>query len=76
MDEEIKRRIWTCLEFTVRTHTELLKDRHLDQLIMCSLYIVCKVCAARNWVSPGSGSALRIRFRDPAVMKKLTEMNR
>jgi len=43
MDEEIKRRIWTCLEYTVRTHTELMRDRHLDQLIMCSLYIVCKV---------------------------------
>jgi hypothetical protein len=43
MDEEIKRRIWTCLEYTVRNHTELMRDRHLDQLIMCSLYIVCKV---------------------------------
>ena len=43
MDEEIRRRIWTCLEFTIRHHTSLMRDRHLDQLIMCSLYIVCKV---------------------------------
>jgi hypothetical protein len=69
MDEEIKRRIWTCLEFTVRTHTELLKDRHLDQLIMCSLYIVCKVCVLPEIGCTSSGSAWGIRFGDPAVMK-------
>lgn len=42
-DEEVKRRIWTCLEWVIRTHTDLMKDRHLDQIIMCSLYIICKV---------------------------------
>jgi len=43
VDDEVKRRIWTCLEWSLRTHTELMKDRHLDQVIMCALYIVCKV---------------------------------
>jgi retinoblastoma-like protein 1 len=42
-DEDIKRKIWTTLEHTLVKHTELMKDRHLDQLLMCSLYIVCKV---------------------------------
>jgi len=42
MDLELRRRIWTCLEYTLMKHTALMKDRHLDQLIMCSLYIVCK----------------------------------
>jgi len=40
---EIVRRIWTCLEWTLRTHHIIMKDRHLDQVIMCALYIVCKV---------------------------------
>lgn len=42
-DEEIKRKIWTTFEYTLIKETDLMKDRHLDQLIMCSLYIVFKV---------------------------------
>ncbi len=42
-DEDIKRKIWTTFEHTLTEHTNLMKDRHLDQLLMCSLYIVCKV---------------------------------
>ena len=42
--EDVKRKIWTTFEYTIRNHTDLMKDRHLDQLLMCSLYIVCKVC--------------------------------
>eukprot|EP00092_Neocalanus_flemingeri_P022394 GFUD01024287.1.p1 GENE.GFUD01024287.1~~GFUD01024287.1.p1 ORF type:complete len:1025 (-),score=334.13 GFUD01024287.1:159-2831(-) len=43
LPEEIVRRIWTCLEWTLRTHHTIMRDRHLDQVIMCALYIVCKV---------------------------------
>ncbi len=43
MDEDLRRKIWTTFEHTMMKHTELMKDRHLDQLLMCSLYIVCKV---------------------------------
>ena len=42
--EDVKRKIWTAFEYTIRSQTDLMKDRHLDQLLMCSLYIVCKVC--------------------------------
>ena len=41
--EDVKRKIWTTFEYTIRQQTDLMKDRHLDQLLMCSLYIVCKV---------------------------------
>jgi hypothetical protein len=41
--EDVKRKIWTAFEYTIRQQTDLMKDRHLDQLLMCSLYIVCKV---------------------------------
>ena len=43
MDSEVRRKIWTCLEYTLMNHSTLMRDRHLDQLVMCSLYIVCKV---------------------------------
>ncbi len=42
-DEETKRKIWTTFEYTLTNCTELMRDRHLDQLLMCSLYIVNKV---------------------------------
>jgi hypothetical protein len=42
-EEDVKRKIWTVFEHSIRNHTSLMKDRHLDQLLMCSLYIVCKV---------------------------------
>ena len=42
-NEEVKRKIWTAFEHTMTKHVNLMKDRHLDQLLMCSLYIVCKV---------------------------------
>ena len=44
--EDVKRKIWTAFEYTIRSQTDLMKDRHLDQLLMCSLYIVCKVCTS------------------------------
>lgn len=42
-DEDLRRKIWTCFEDSVRNHTELLRDRHLDQLLMCAVYSICKV---------------------------------
>ncbi|UYV63281.1 RBL1 [Cordylochernes scorpioides] len=41
--EEMRQKIWTCLEHSIVSHTELMKGRHLDQLIMCSVYIISKV---------------------------------
>jgi retinoblastoma-like protein 1 len=43
LDEDVRRKIWTTFEYAIMNHTDLMKDRHLDQLLMCSLYIVCKV---------------------------------
>lgn len=42
-DETFRRKIWTTLEKAVKDHTaHLFKDRHLDQNIMCCVYIVWK----------------------------------
>ncbi|XP_049877325.1 retinoblastoma-like protein 1 [Pectinophora gossypiella] len=42
-DEELKRKIWTCLEHSIMNQTQLMKDRHLDQILMCAVYVICKV---------------------------------
>ncbi len=42
-DEDTKRKIWTTFEHTLTKNTDLMKDRHLDQLLMSSLYVVNKV---------------------------------
>ncbi|KAF8781812.1 Retinoblastoma-like protein 1 like protein [Argiope bruennichi] len=42
-DEELRRKIWTCFEYCIMKHTDLMRDRHLDQLLMCSVYVICKV---------------------------------
>ena len=42
-DDDLKRKIWTCFELTLKNHTQLMKNRHLDQLLMCSIvsFIYC-----------------------------------
>ena len=42
-DEDLHRQMWTCVEHVVTQNTELLRDRHLDQIIMCAVYIIAKV---------------------------------
>ncbi|XP_052784892.1 retinoblastoma-associated protein-like isoform X3 [Mya arenaria] len=41
--KETQQKIWTCFEFCITFHPELLRDRHLDQMMMCSVYGICKV---------------------------------
>jgi retinoblastoma-like protein 1 len=39
-----KRKIWTVFEESVRKNNcELMKDRNLDQLLMCAVYMICKL---------------------------------
>lgn len=42
-DDELKRKIWTCFEYSLMQHIDLMRDRHLDQLLMCAVYVICKV---------------------------------
>lgn len=41
---ELRRKIWTCFEYSLVYCTDLMMDRHLDQLLMCAVYIMSKVC--------------------------------
>ena len=42
-DEDLRKKIWTCFEYSVMYHTDLMQDRHLDQILMCAVYVICKV---------------------------------
>ncbi|KAK9892117.1 hypothetical protein WA026_018320 [Henosepilachna vigintioctopunctata] len=43
-DDDLKRKIWTAFEESIQKCAEpLLKDRHLDQLLMCAVYVIPKV---------------------------------
>ncbi len=37
-------RVWTCFEYCMMKSADLLRDRHLDQIIMCCIYVLSKVC--------------------------------
>lgn len=41
-DADLKSRIWTIFEKSIRK-SELIKDRHLDQLLMCAIYMICRI---------------------------------
>uniref|UniRef100_A0A1A7XP02 Retinoblastoma-like 2 (p130) n=1 Tax=Iconisemion striatum TaxID=60296 RepID=A0A1A7XP02_9TELE len=40
---DLRRKIWTCFEHSLVHSTEMMKDRHLDQLLMCAVYVMAKV---------------------------------
>lgn len=35
-------KIWTIFEYSILNHVHLMEDRHLDQLLMCSIYIFAR----------------------------------
>jgi hypothetical protein len=48
VEDELLRKIWTCFQQAIVNHLEdLMKSRHLDQIIMCCLYVVAKVVKVR-----------------------------
>uniref|UniRef100_A0A915D7Z7 Retinoblastoma-associated protein B-box domain-containing protein n=1 Tax=Ditylenchus dipsaci TaxID=166011 RepID=A0A915D7Z7_9BILA len=44
MEETGRQKVWTLFEHLLRKETLLMVGRHLDQNLMCCLYIVSKVC--------------------------------
>uniref|UniRef100_A0A3Q3WZQ2 Uncharacterized protein n=1 Tax=Mola mola TaxID=94237 RepID=A0A3Q3WZQ2_MOLML len=43
ISSELRRKIWTCFEYSLVHCTDLMMDRHLDQLLMCAIYVTAKV---------------------------------
>ena len=42
-NEGIREKIWEAMKLCLSTETDLLIDRHLDQIILCGIYAVCKM---------------------------------
>ncbi|CAL8078015.1 unnamed protein product [Calicophoron daubneyi] len=47
LNREVLAKVWTCVEQVIIHDTELLRDRCLDQILLCCLYSVCKVALYR-----------------------------
>uniref|UniRef100_A0A8C5QCY5 Retinoblastoma-like protein 1 n=1 Tax=Leptobrachium leishanense TaxID=445787 RepID=A0A8C5QCY5_9ANUR len=43
VSNDLRRKIWTLFEYSLVHCTDLMKDRHLDQLLLCAVYIMAKV---------------------------------
>ncbi|XP_043937954.1 retinoblastoma-like protein 2 [Protopterus annectens] len=43
ISDELRKIIWTCFEFSLVQCPKLMMDRHLDQLLMCAVYVMAKV---------------------------------
>ncbi|XP_050440707.1 retinoblastoma-like protein 1 [Adelges cooleyi] len=43
INEDLMRKIWTCFEHVIIVHADMMRDRHLDQILMCTIYIICRV---------------------------------
>lgn len=42
--EHIQSQIWTIFEYSIVVHSrDLMRDRHLDQMVMCAIYVFVKV---------------------------------
>lgn len=42
-DADLLKKIWTVFEHCIVEQTDLMKDRHLDQMIMCAIYVIFRV---------------------------------
>lgn len=51
LDAKYLNQVWTAIKECISGHHDLLKDRHLDHVILCSLYGVCKVNHVRPEVT-------------------------
>ena len=43
VSSELRSQMWTCFEYCLTHHIDLMQDRHLDQLLMCAVYVIAKV---------------------------------
>ncbi|XP_027871838.1 retinoblastoma-like protein 2 isoform X2 [Xiphophorus couchianus] len=42
VSDELMSKMWTCLENSLAQHTSLMKDGHLDHLLISAIYIIAK----------------------------------
>ncbi|CAG0914362.1 unnamed protein product [Notodromas monacha] len=40
---DLVQRTWTCFEHAICNFTQIMRGRHMDQILMCCIYVMCKV---------------------------------
>ncbi|CAH0478010.1 unnamed protein product [Peronospora belbahrii] len=48
LDSTDQNQIWTAVKECIVSHLYLLRDRHLDLIVLCNIYAVCKVSRGPN----------------------------
>uniref|UniRef100_A0AAV1VAY2 Uncharacterized protein n=1 Tax=Peronospora matthiolae TaxID=2874970 RepID=A0AAV1VAY2_9STRA len=48
LDSTDQNEIWTAVKECITSHHDLLRDRHLDLIVLCNIYAVCKVSRGPN----------------------------
>ncbi|OWZ10697.1 hypothetical protein PHMEG_00016411 [Phytophthora megakarya] len=48
LDATDQNQIWTAVKECITSHQYLLRDRHLDLIVLCNIYAVCKVSRGPN----------------------------
>ncbi|XP_051932242.1 retinoblastoma-like protein 1 [Hippocampus zosterae] len=43
ISSELRAKIWTAFEHALLHATQLMRDRHLDQMLLCTVYIIAKI---------------------------------
>lgn len=43
VENELRSQMWTMFEYTLVHHIDLMCERHIDQLMMCAVYVMAKV---------------------------------
>ena len=69
IDEESREFIWNILLVTLGLKASLLFGRHLDQMIMCAIYGVCKIHASSRSAHVLRRDAKGARKSAPGVIK-------
>lgn len=49
IDNSLRNHMWNALKWCLSHMTNLLKNRHLDQIIICNIYGVCKILDEMNF---------------------------
>ncbi|XP_016111701.1 retinoblastoma-like protein 2, partial [Sinocyclocheilus grahami] len=66
---DLRRKIWTCFEYSLVHCTDLMVDRHLDQLLMCAIYVMTKVFNLLGAdIPPASGESSPVSMRSSSTL--------
>jgi hypothetical protein len=49
LNEQITKKIWNIFEYSIVYHIDLIRDRHLDQIIMSAIYVTSKVLKSDDY---------------------------